>query len=104
MLAQSDKTDLGCHTGTISDAFLALYKAGKLTNKKKEIDNGYSTWNLAMGSQELYDWLDNEPQLFHPADVDYVHSPVSYTHLDVYKRQVYASVMFSISLPSFAIT
>ena len=75
MLAQSDKTDLGCHTGTISDAFLALYKAGKLTNKKKEIDNGYSTWNLAMGSQELYDWLDNEPQLFHPADVDYVHSP-----------------------------
>lgn len=63
MLAQSDKTDLGCHTGTISDAFLALYKAGKLTNKKKEIDNGYSTWNLAMGSQELYDWLDNEPQL-----------------------------------------
>lgn len=40
-----------------------------------EIDNGYSTWNLAMGSQELYDWLDNEPQLFHPADVDYVHSP-----------------------------
>lgn len=28
-----------------------------------------------MGSQELYDWLDNEPQLFHPADVDYVHSP-----------------------------
>ena len=57
MLAQSDKTDLGCHTGTISDAFLALYKAGKLTNKKKEIDNGYSTWNLAMGSQELYDWL-----------------------------------------------
>ena len=57
MLAQSDKTDLGCHTGTISDAFLALHKAGKLTNKKKEIDNGYSTWNLAMGSQELYDWL-----------------------------------------------
>ena len=75
MLAQSDKTDLGCHTSTISDAFLALYKAGKLTNKKKEIDNGYSTETFATGSQELYDWLDNEPQLFHPADVDYVHSP-----------------------------
>lgn len=51
MLAESDLTDLGCHTGTISDAFLALYRAGKLTNKKKEIDNGYSTWNLAMGLQ-----------------------------------------------------
>lgn len=75
MLAESDRTDLGCHTGTISDAFLALYRAGKLTNRRKEIDTGRSTWNLAMGSQELYDWLDAEPELFRPSDVDYVHSP-----------------------------
>lgn len=75
MLAESDRKDLGCHTGTISDAFLALYRAGKLTNKKKEIDTGYCTWNLAMGSQELYDWLQEEPGLFRPSDLDYVHSP-----------------------------
>lgn len=75
MLAESDLKDLGCWTGTISDAYLDLYKAGKLTNKRKEIDNGYATWNLAMGSQELYDWLEREPKLFHPGDVDYVHSP-----------------------------
>lgn len=75
MLAESDKKDLGCWTGTISDAFLALHKAGKLTNQRKEIDAGRSTWNLAMGSQELYDWLDAEPDLFRPGDVDYVHSP-----------------------------
>ena len=75
MLAESDLKDLGCHTGTISDAFLALHKAGKLTNARKEIDTGRSTWNLAMGSQELYDWLNNEPDLFRPSDVDYVHSP-----------------------------
>jgi len=75
MLAESDLTDLGCHTGTISDAFLALHRAGKLTNRRKEIDTGYSTWNLAMGSKELYDWLQDEPQLFRPSDVDYVHSP-----------------------------
>lgn len=75
MLAESDLKDLGCHTGTISDAYLALHKAGKLTNRRKEIDNGYSTWNLAMGSQELYDWLKEEPHLFRPSDVDYVHAP-----------------------------
>ena len=74
LLAQSDRKDLGCHTGTISDAFLELWKAGKLTNARKEVDQGLSTWNLAMGSQELYDWLDQEPQLFRPGDVDYVHS------------------------------
>ena len=75
MLANSDLNNLGCHTGTISDAYLAMYKAGKLTNAKKEIDTGLSTWNLAMGSQELYDWLDANPQIFHPGDLDYVHSP-----------------------------
>lgn len=74
MLAGSDHKDIGCHTGTISDAFMELYRAGKLTNACKEIDRGYSTWNLAMGSRELYDWLDAEPELFHPGDLDYVHS------------------------------
>lgn len=75
MLAESDRKDLGCHTGTISDAFLALHRAGKLTNSRKEIDTGYSSWNLAMGSEELYQWLDEELELFRPADVDYIHSP-----------------------------
>lgn len=75
MLAQSDREDLGCHTGTISDAFLALYKAGKLTNAKKEVKTGLNTWNLASGSQELYDWLQDNPQLFYPSDLDYVHNP-----------------------------
>ena len=74
MLAESDKKDLGCHTGTISDAFLELYRAGKLTNAKKNIDRGLSAWNLAMGSQELYDWLEAEGDIFHPGDVDYIHS------------------------------
>ena len=75
MLAQSEVRDLGCHTGTISDAFFHLYQAGKLTNGRKEIDQGRSAWNLAMGSQALYDWLDREPELFRPADVDYIHDP-----------------------------
>ena len=75
MIANSDLKDLGCHTGTISDAFLTLYKAGKLTNARKEFDTGRSTWNLAMGSNELYDWLRENPDLFHPGDLDYVHDP-----------------------------
>lgn len=75
MLAESDLKDLGCHTGTISDAYLNLWKAGKLTNAKKEFDTGLSTWNLAMGSQEFYDWIAENPKLFHPAGLDYVHDP-----------------------------
>lgn len=75
MIAQSDLKDIGCHTGTISDAFMTLYQAGKLTNARKELDTGLSAWNLAMGSQELYDWLDRSPELFHPGDLDYIHNP-----------------------------
>lgn len=75
MIGASDLKDLCCYTGTISDAFLNMYKNGKLTNLKKEIDNGLSTWNLAIGSQELYDWLDEADYLFRPADLDFVHSP-----------------------------
>ena len=75
MIAESDLRDIGCHTGTISDAFLTLHRAGKLTNARKAFDAGRSTWNLAMGSQALYDWLDAEPERFHPGDLDYVHDP-----------------------------
>ena len=28
-----------------------------------------------MGSQELYNWINDMPHLFHPGDVDYVHAP-----------------------------
>lgn len=82
MLAESDRRDLGCHTGTISDAFLALHKAGKLTNARKEFDRGLSAWNLAMGSQELYDWLDAEKEIFHPGDLEYIHSVERIARLD----------------------
>ena len=75
MISESDLKDLGCHTGTISDPFMLMYRAGKLTCRRKEIDNGLITWNLAMGSEELYRWLDEVPELFHPGDLDYVHSP-----------------------------
>ncbi len=75
MIAESDLKDLGCWTGTISDAYMALHRAGKLTNRMKSVDTGLSTWNLAMGSQEFYDWLQEYGDSFHPGDLDYVHSP-----------------------------
>ena len=75
LIAQSDLKELGCHTGTISDAYLAMYRTGKLTNIRKEQDTGRSTWNLCMGSQEMYDWIQEDEALFYPADLDHVHNP-----------------------------
>ena len=84
MIAGSDLKNLGCWTGTISDAFMALYQAGKLTNRLKEVDAGRATWNLCMGSQEMYDWIADEPGLFKPADIDWVHNPYRIAQLSNY--------------------
>ncbi len=40
MLADSDFKDLGCHTEMFVDDYMDLYNAGKLTNKRKNIDVG----------------------------------------------------------------
>lgn len=63
MLAESDIKDLGCHSEMLADAFYHLHEAGKLTNRKKEVDRGKSTFAFAAGSQFLYDWLDYNPAL-----------------------------------------
>lgn len=74
MLKESSLKDLGCWTGTLADPFMDLYKAGKLNNSKKVLDKGLLSWNLASGSQELYDWISSEPELFHPDGLDYIHN------------------------------
>jgi len=72
LLAESDIEDLGCHTEMLVDAYYELYKAGKLTNKRKKIDRGRSVYAFAMGSKALYDWIDHNPSL--------AAFPVSYTN------------------------
>jgi len=72
MLVESDIKDLGCHSEMLVDAFYHLNEAGKLTNRKKGVDKGKSTFAFAAGSQFLYDWLDYNPSL--------VTYPASYTN------------------------
>lgn len=72
MLARSDKKDLGMHTEMMVDAYLELYRAGKLTNRRKTLDRDKGTWTFAIGSQELYDWIDDNPGL--------ASYPVNYTN------------------------
>jgi len=63
LIAQSDLKDLGCHTEMLVDAYLDMYNAGKLTNKKKTLNPGKAAWSFALGSQELYDWVNDNPFL-----------------------------------------
>ncbi|MBT9147672.1 MAG: Succinyl-CoA:coenzyme A transferase [Syntrophomonadaceae bacterium] len=67
-----DHGDIGCHTEMLVDAYLSLFKAGKLTNSSKNTDRGKSAWTFCFGSQKLYDWVDHNPSL--------AAYPVSYTN------------------------
>ena len=61
MIAESDLKDLGMHTELCSDGYLEIYKSGKLTNRKKALNREKGVLGIAFGSQELYDWLDDNP-------------------------------------------
>ena len=61
MIAKSDLKDLGIHTEMLCDSYLDMYKAGKITNNKKAIDRYKSVFGLALGSQDLYDWIRENP-------------------------------------------
>ncbi|MDD7602612.1 MAG: acetyl-CoA hydrolase/transferase C-terminal domain-containing protein [Firmicutes bacterium] len=62
LIAESDINDLSVHTEMFVDAYLQLFKAGKLTNSKK-LNKGKMTYTFAMGSQELYDWINDNPMM-----------------------------------------
>ena len=61
MIAKSDLKDLGIHTEMLCDSYLDMYKAGKITNNRKSIDRYKSIFGLALGSQDLYDWIRENP-------------------------------------------
>ena len=81
IIAQSDLKDLGMHTELCTDGFLDLYKAGKLTNKRKNIFPGKGVLGLATGSQELYDWLDENPGVI-ALPIAYVNDPTVIASMD----------------------
>lgn len=55
------KNDLGVHTEMITTNMVRLSKAGVITGRRKTINEEKMIGSFAMGSQELYDFLDNNP-------------------------------------------
>jgi acyl-CoA hydrolase len=61
-LAGSGKGDFGIHTEMFGDGIMRLHQAGKVVNRKGLYD-GYSVGTFALGSAELYRWMDANPIL-----------------------------------------
>jgi butyryl-CoA:acetate CoA-transferase len=72
MLADSDIHDLSVHSEMFVDAYLKLYMEGKITGNKN-LDKGKMVYTFAQGSNELYEFIDNNPILY-VAPVDYVNA------------------------------
>ena len=70
----TDKKDLGVHTELFSDGVMALVERGVLTGARKTLHRGKIIAGFILGTQELYDWVDNNPMIeLHPTE--YVNDP-----------------------------
>lgn len=69
-----DKRHLGIHTELFSDGVIGLYEAGIITNERKTLHPGKMVAGFLLGTQRLYDFVDNNPVVeLHPTE--YINDP-----------------------------
>ena len=74
MICLSEKNDLGIHSQYLSDGLMKLFSMGVITNKKKGFNDGKLVAGSAVGSNLLYEFINDNPSIeFHPSD--YVNNP-----------------------------
>lgn len=57
------KKDLGIHTDILTDDIWRLVKSGAVTNKKKNFHRGKVVATMVLGSHELYEAINKNPQV-----------------------------------------
>ncbi|MEW6568348.1 MAG: acetyl-CoA hydrolase/transferase C-terminal domain-containing protein [Chloroflexota bacterium] len=69
-----DKRDLGIHTELFSDGVMELIQRGVITNERKTLHPGKIVSGFILGTQRLYDFVDDNPIIeLHPTE--YVNDP-----------------------------
>lgn len=71
--AMGGHKDLGVHTEMFSDGVLELMNKGVINNKYKKKHTGKVVTSFAMGTQRLYDFIDDNPEVAF-LDVGYTNS------------------------------
>jgi acyl-CoA hydrolase len=70
LLADESGGDYGVHSEMFTTGLMHLHEAGKVTNARKGEFVGMSIATFALGTNELYAWLDGNPDVrFLPVDV-----------------------------------
>ena len=74
LMSLKDKKDLGIHTEMFSDGVVELVELGVVNSSKKSIHKGELVSTFLMGTQRLYDFVNNNDSVkLYP--VDYVNHP-----------------------------
>ncbi len=69
MAALADKNDLGVHSQFLTDSIMNLVARGVVTNRNKGFIPEKLVASGAIGSQELYEFVNDNPAIeFHPSD------------------------------------
>lgn len=66
--------NLGVHTEMFSDGILDLVRKGIINGSNKALDRGKIVSTFVMGSQKIYNFIDNNPQVL-MKDVEYTNDP-----------------------------
>ena len=94
LLALSEKNDLGIHTQYMTNDIMHLFARGVITNHKKGFNDGKMVASCAIGNEELYEFLNDNPAIeFYPSD--YVNDP---TVIARHEKMVAMNVAMSIDL------
>jgi acyl-CoA hydrolase/RimJ/RimL family protein N-acetyltransferase len=75
------KKHLGVHTEMIGNGIVELMKMGVVDNTRKNIDRGKTVTSFCIGSQETYDYINNNPSIEFKI-IDYTNNPLMLAQFD----------------------
>ena len=78
-LAQREGGEYGIHSEMFTSGLWTLHQAGKVTNSHKSIFPGVSVTTFALGSEAMYEWMNNNPDVAF-APVELVNDPTIIGH------------------------
>jgi itaconate CoA-transferase len=58
-----DRKDLGIHTEVFTSGMMHLIKKGVVTNLEKTLHKYHNVFTFAIGDQEVYDFINNNPSM-----------------------------------------
>lgn len=76
-----NKKNLGVHTEMFTSGMMKLAKAGVVNGSKKNIHKGQMVCAFAMGTKELYEYIDDNPSIL-VMDGNYVNDPYTISQND----------------------